>query len=107
LVCGQRRSPRRIHYSGFGHSDIAGIVTGTDLVRRVIDNDLDPDVTPVVAVMAKPIYTVAATADVMTAFSVMARARVRHLGVVEGAEITGLLSVEDVIEPMWLQATAG
>ncbi|MFZ5876650.1 MAG: cyclic nucleotide-binding/CBS domain-containing protein [Nitrospirota bacterium] len=107
LVCGQRRSPRGIHFSGFARSDIAGIVTGTDLVQRVIDKDLDPNVTPVVAVMAKPIYTVAATADVMTAFNVMARARVRHLGVVEGEEITGLLSVEDVIEPTWLQVAAG
>ncbi|HET8761116.1 MAG TPA: CBS domain-containing protein [Nitrospiria bacterium] len=107
LVCGQRRQPRGIHFSGFARSDIAGIATGTDLVRRVIDKDLDPNITPILEVMARPIYTVSASSDVMTAFNVMARAGVRHLGVVEGDEITGLLSVEDVIEPVWLHAAAG
>lgn len=107
LVSGQRIQPRGTHFSGFARSDIAGIVTGTDLVRRVIDKDVDPNVTPVSEIMAKPIFSVSPSSDVMTAFRVMARSSVRHLAVAEGDEIIGLLSVEDVIEPTWLQAAAG
>jgi len=102
LVSGQRAYPRGLHFSGFARPDIAGIVTGTDLVRRVIDKDLEPHVTPVVDVMTRPIYTISGGADAMTAFNVMARSGVRHLAVTEGDEICGLLSVEDVIEPTWL-----
>jgi signal-transduction protein with cAMP-binding, CBS, and nucleotidyltransferase domain len=43
----------------------------------------------------------------MSAFDVMARGGVRHLGVTSGEEITGLLSVEDVIEPAWLHVASG
>ena len=45
--------------------------------------------------------------DIVTAFNVMARAGLRHLEVVEGGEITGLPSVEDVIEPARLNPAAG
>jgi signal-transduction protein with cAMP-binding, CBS, and nucleotidyltransferase domain len=56
--------------------------------------------------MAHPIQTVSESDNVMTAFNVMARARVRHLAVTGGDEITGLLSVEDVIAPVWLHVAA-
>jgi CBS domain-containing protein len=106
LVAGQRLQPRGIHFRGFARQDIAGIVTGTDFVRDVIEKDLDPYVTPVCAVMGSPLYTLSGGEEVMTAFDVMARGKVRHLGVTSGEEITGLLSVEDVIEPAWLHVAS-
>jgi CBS domain-containing protein len=108
LVSGERLRPRGIHFHGFARTDIAGIVTGTDLVRDVIDKDLDPYVTPVSAVMGSPLYTLERTESLATAFDVMARGKVRHLGVTcGGEEVTGLLSVEDVIEPAWLHVASG
>ncbi|HET8759825.1 MAG TPA: CBS domain-containing protein [Nitrospiria bacterium] len=108
LVSGERLRPRGIHFRGFTRADIAGIVTGTDLVRDVIDKDLDPYVTPVSAVMGGPLYTLERTESLATAFDVMARGKVRHLGVTSGGEgVTGLLSVEDVIEPAWLHVASG
>jgi CBS domain-containing protein len=108
LVSGERLRPRGIHFRGFARADVAGIVTGTDLVRDVIDKDLDPHVTPVSAVMASPLYTLERTESLATAFDVMARGKVRHLAVTSGGEeVTGLLSVEDVIEPAWLHVASG
>lgn len=107
LVAGKRLQPRGIHFHGFARQDIAGIVTGTDLVRDVIEKNLDPYVTPVCAVMGSPLFTLSGGEEVMTAFDVMARGSVRHLAVTSGEEITGLLSVEDVIEPAWLYVAAG
>ncbi|MFZ5876729.1 MAG: cyclic nucleotide-binding/CBS domain-containing protein [Nitrospirota bacterium] len=108
LVAGERLRPRGIHFHGFARTDVAGIVTGTDLVRDVIDKDLDPYVTPVSAVMASPLYTLERTESLATAFDVMAKGKVRHLGITSGGEeVTGLLSVEDVIEPAWLHVASG
>ncbi len=107
LVAGQRLQPRGIHFSGFARQDVAGIVTGTDLVRDVIEKDLDPYVTPVCAIMGSPLSTLSGEESVMTAFDVMVRGSVRHLAVTSGEEVTGLLSVEDVIEPAWLHVAAG
>jgi CBS domain-containing protein len=108
LVSGERLRPRGIHFRGFTRADVAGIVTGTDLVRDVIDKDLDPYVTPVSAVMGSPLYTLERTESLSTAFDVMARGNVRHLVVTSGGEeVTGLLSVEDVIEPAWLHVASG
>lgn len=108
LVSGERLRPRGGHVRGFARADIAGIVTGTDLVRKVIDTDMDPYVTPVSAAMGNPLFTIERTESLITAFDVMAKGDVRHLGVTSGGEeVVGLLSVEDVIEPAWLHAAAG
>lgn len=107
LVAGRRLQPRGIHFRGFSRQDVAGIVTGTDLVRDVVEKDLDASVTPVCGVMGSPLFTLSGAEDVMTAFDVMARGSVRHLAVAAGEEITGLLSVEDVIEPAWLHVASG
>lgn len=107
LVAGRRLQPRGLTLGGFARQDIAGIVTGTDLVRDVVDKDLDVAVTPVCAIMSGPLFTLSGTEQVMTAFDVMARGSVRHLAVTSGEEITGLLSVEDVIEPAWLHVASG
>jgi CBS domain-containing protein len=58
--------------------------------------------------MGGPLYTLERTESLTTAFDVMARGKVRHLGVTSGGEeVTGLLSVEDVIEPAWLHVASG
>lgn len=102
----RRTQPRGIHFYGFARHDIAGIVTGTDLVRAVINQDLDPYNTPVRAVMASPLFTLSDAEDVMTALDLMARSGVRHLAVASEDEITGLLSVEDIIDPAWLHVAS-
>jgi CBS domain-containing protein len=108
LVSGERLRPRGVHVRGFARADVAGIVTGTDIVRDVIDKDLDPYVTPVSAVMSGPLNTLERTESLTTAFDVMARGNLRHLGVTSGGEeVIGLLSVEDVIEPAWLHVASG
>lgn len=108
LVSGEWLRPRGVHVRGFARADIAGIVTATDLVRKVIDTDVDPYVTPVSAAMGSPLFTIEKTESLITAFDVMAKGDVRHLGVTSGGdEVVGLLSVEDVIEPAWLHAAAG
>ncbi len=103
LVAGRRTMARALKFHGFARRDIAGIVTGTDLVRKVVATDRYPYVTTVGEVMGAPLESVDAGESVNTALAVMARAGVRHLVVTSGEEITGLLSIEDAIDPAWLE----
>lgn len=103
LVSGRRTAARALKLRGFAQRDIAGIVTGADLVRKVVAMDRYPYVTTVAEVMGMPLETIDAGESVNTALTIMARAGVRHLVVTSGDEITGLLSVEDAIDSAWLE----
>ena len=106
LVAGRRQSPRQMDLTGFARRDIAGIVTGTDLVRKVVARKTPAYVTQVVEVMAAPLQTIGAHGSVNTALDLMERVGVRHLAVTEGEEIVGLLSAEDIFDPAWLQVAS-
>ncbi len=103
LVSGRRTAARALKFHGFARRDIAGIITGTDLVRKVAAADRYPYVTTVGEVMGSPLETIDAHESVNAALAIMARAGVRHLAVTTGEEITGLLSIEDAIDSAWLE----
>jgi len=75
----------------------AGIVTEADLVRRVLARDLNPDTHTVEEVMSAPLITVDAGTGILEARDRMDQERVRHLLVTEEGEITGIISVRDLI----------
>lgn len=79
-----------------GHEP-AGIVTESDLVRRVLARDLNPDTHTVEEVMSAPLITVEASTGILEARDRMDQERVRHLLVTEGGEVTGIVSVRDLI----------
>jgi CBS domain-containing protein len=75
----------------------AGIVTEADLVRRVLARDLNPDTHTVEEIMSAPLITVEADTGILEARDRMDQERVRHLLVTEGGEVTGIISVRDLI----------
>jgi CBS domain-containing protein len=74
-----------------------GIVTETDLVREVLGKGLDPMVMMVDHVMSSPALTIAGERSMLDASHMMEGNHVRHLCVVEGEEIVGLISVRDLV----------
>ncbi|NGZ08981.1 MAG: CBS domain-containing protein [Nitrospira sp. LK70] len=74
-----------------------GIMTETDLVRKVLARGLDPTVTMVDRVMASPILTIQADRPMLDASHLMETNHVRHLCVVEAGEIVGIMSVRDLV----------
>src|SRR6187549_1031123 len=74
-----------------------GILTETDLVRKVLAQGLDPTVTTVDRVMVTPILTIAADRSMLDASQLMESNHVRHLCVVEAGEIVGIMSVRDLV----------
>lgn len=74
-----------------------GILTETDLVRKVLAQGLDPTVTMVDRVMVSPILTIAGDRSMLDASHLMETNHVRHLCVAEAGEIVGIISVRDLV----------
>jgi CBS domain-containing protein len=78
--------------------EMVGIVTETDVVRKVIAARLPASSTSVGAVMNYPLIQIDINRTVRDASRLMAEERVRHLAVTEENKIVGLLSVRDLVK---------
>ena len=76
---------------------VDGIVTETDLVRRVVAREMPADKLVVDRVMTVPPLTIEADRSMLDANQMMEQNRVRHLCVTEGGRITGVISVRDLV----------
>ena len=74
-----------------------GVLTETDLSRKVVSKRLNPETTMVSSVMTKPILTMDRYMPVKEAEEFMKKKNIRHLAVTEGDEIVGILSVKDLV----------
>jgi CBS domain-containing protein len=77
---------------------IAGIVSERDVIYCLRDHGPEVLDWPVSRVMTSPAITVESSMDVLAALALMTRKRIRHLPVVEGAEIRGLVSIGDLVK---------
>ena len=78
--------------------EMVGIVTETDVVRKVIAARLPASSTRVGAVMNYPLIQIDINRTVRDASSLMAEERIRHLAVTEDNKVVGLLSVRDLVK---------
>lgn len=77
---------------------IVGIITETDLVRKVLAQGLHADRTTAGRVMASPLLTIAPDRPMVDASHLMETHKVRHLGVSDGKDVVGLISVRDLVK---------
>jgi CBS domain-containing protein len=75
---------------------LAGIFTERDVLTRVVAGNLDPKATPITAVMTADVLSVGPSATVQQVMDIFAERRCRHLPVVEGGQLRGLISIGDV-----------
>ena len=74
-----------------------GIFSERDLMRRVILARKDPMTTLVEHVMTTDVVCVTPTTRAREAMAIMTNRRCRHLPVVEGGHVTGVLSIGDLV----------
>jgi CBS domain-containing protein len=79
---------------------LVGIFTERDVLTRVVPQALDPRRTPVGEVMTRNPVTITPTRTVQEAMVIMTDSRKRHLPVVQGGKVVGLVSIGDVTR--WL-----
>ncbi len=77
--------------------DFSGIVTETDVVRAVAEQSAEVCQLTVKELMSSPIITIDRKMSPHYARDLMADRRIRHLGVTEGGEIVGVISVRDLL----------
>jgi CBS domain-containing protein len=76
---------------------LVGVFSERDVVRRVVDRGLDPDVTPVGDVMTTEIVVGDPDEDYQSAMRKMDQANIRHLLVVKGPQMLSMISIRDLI----------
>jgi len=77
--------------------EIVGILTDTDMVRRVVAAEVDTLTATVEKIMSAPILTIEEDKTVLDASDLMAQKRIRHLGVTQGGKLIGMISVRDIL----------
>lgn len=76
---------------------IVGIITDTDLVRRVVAVGSEAGKTSVEQIMSAPIITIDENKTLLDANDLMAREHLRHLGVTRDHTLVGMISVRDLV----------
>lgn len=74
-----------------------GIVTETDLTRKVLGKGLNAETTIITSVMTSPVLSLDRYLPVEEANKFMHKNKIRHLAVTEEDKIVGVLSVRDLV----------
>jgi CBS domain-containing protein len=77
---------------------IAGIMSERDVIYCLRDHGPEVLDWPVSRVMSSPAITADSKTEVLTALALMTQRRIRHLPVVEGGEIRGIVSIGDLVK---------
>ena len=84
------------------HDDLVGIFTERDILNRVISAERDAATTKVGEAMTSAVVTCGPQGKTDDCAAVMSHRRIRHLPVVDGDQLVGMISTGDL---MALQAT--
>jgi CBS domain-containing protein len=76
---------------------LLGVFSERDVVRRVVDKGLDPQLTTVDQVMTTDIVVAEEAEDYQAAMRTMDQANIRHLPVVRGTQVISMLSIRDLM----------
>ncbi len=76
---------------------VGGIFTERDLLMRVVRASLNPNTTPISLVMTREVRFVSPGTTVEAAMALMHLQRHRHLLVIDGPTVHGLVSMRDLV----------
>lgn len=82
-----------VHHEG----RIIGIVTETDIVRKVVATGLDLNKEKVASIMTAPVIAIEMQRTPQDAHDMMADLAVRHLAISDKGKIVGIISVRDLL----------
>ena len=77
-----------------------GIITETDIVHKVVAKGLSPHITKVDAVMSYPLIGIDPACGADEAAEKMLENGIRHLAVMRGDEVVGMISMRDLMRSL-------
>jgi CBS domain-containing protein len=77
---------------------IAGIVTERDYLRRAALADRADDETPVRDILTSPLVVATPETPIDECMALMTERRIRHVPVVDGGDVVGLVSIGDLVK---------
>ena len=77
---------------------ITGIISERDIIYCLKDHGAEALDWPVSRVMSSPAITADPDTDVLAALALMTERRIRHLPVLEGGQIRGIVSIGDLVK---------
>ncbi len=78
--------------------ELKGIVTERDYARKVIVKGRSSESTQVGEIMTKDLVTTTSAQTVNQCMTMMSERRIRHLPVMSGKEVVGLISIGDLVQ---------
>jgi CBS domain-containing protein len=78
--------------------EIVGIISERDVIYCLRDHGAEVLDWPVMRVMSSPAITATPDTEVLAALALMTQRRIRHLPVVEGGAIQGIVSIGDLVK---------
>ena len=80
------------------HGEVAGIVSERDYLRRVARDGPTGNEVTVGEIMSSPLIVVSPETTIDECMALMTDRRIRHVPVVEGGEVVGIVSIGDVVK---------
>jgi len=77
--------------------EVHGIFTERDLLRRMVAKGLNPDTTSLSQVMSTPVVSCGISDDLDTCKRLLTDKHIRHLTVIEGGALVGLIGFRDIL----------
>lgn len=84
---------------------VVGVISERDYARKVVLQGRSSVGTPVRAIMSAPVVTADSQQSIERCMAVMTNSHLRHLPVVEGDQLIGLLSIGDLVKEAIVEQT--
>ncbi len=81
-----------------GNDEVVGILTESDIVRKVVAKEINPSAAAIKDLMSEPLLDIASDESIFEAKKIMEKHNVHHLIVKESGKLVGIVAARDLVK---------